>query len=132
MELELENYLESIKDVKYPYEDDSEPDPEKLFNDCGLARHNLWIAQNKFDFFPEFFIYINNIGFSLSEDNIASDPPRILTPRLCADLDPRLLRRILDKKAHWNNAEIGCHIEFEREPDIYNPDTHLLMSFFHL
>ena len=51
---------------------------------------------------------------------------------LNCSLDPRLLRRILDRKAHWNNAEIGCHIEFYREPNYYSPDIHTMLQFLHL
>ena len=32
-------------------------------------------------------------------------------------MDNRLLRRILDRKSHWNNAEIGTHISFRRNPN---------------
>jgi hypothetical protein len=43
-----------------------------------------------------------------------------------------LLSDILNRKAHWNNAEIGCLITFDRRPNVYMPDVHTLMSFFHL
>jgi len=48
-------------------------------------------------------------------------------------LDPRLLKWILEgpKKAHWNNAEIGSHIKFEREPDIYDRALHYCFNFFY-
>ena len=55
-----------------------------------------------------------------------------LTPRLDCALDPRLLRRILDRSSHWNNAEIGCHIEFNRVPNNYQPDLHTALQFLHL
>ena len=51
---------------------------------------------------------------------------------LFCSLDNRLLRRILDKKSHWNNAEIGTHISFKREPNKMDPDVHTMMSFFHI
>ena len=47
-------------------------------------------------------------------------------------MDNKLLRRILDRKAHWNNAEIGTHITFKRYPKNMEPDVHTIMSFFHL
>ena len=47
-------------------------------------------------------------------------------------LDERLLSRILLRKSHWNNAEIGCHIEIDRRPNKYEFDAHTLMQFFHL
>jgi len=47
-------------------------------------------------------------------------------------MDERLLRRILDRKSHWNNAEIGAHINFIRSPNVYEPDLHTILQFFHL
>ena len=35
-------------------------------------------------------------------------------------LDSRHLRGLLERRYHWNNAEIGSHFEFCREPDIYD------------
>jgi len=54
------------------------------------------------------------------------------TPRLACTLDVRLLRRILDRVSHWNNAEIGCHLEFNRVPNEYQPDLHTALQFLHL
>ena len=51
---------------------------------------------------------------------------------LYCNLDLRLLRRILDRKAHWNNAEIGAHINYKRYPNRMEPDVHTCLSFFHL
>ena len=52
--------------------------------------------------------------------------------KLLNELDLKLLRRILDRKAHWNNAEVGSHINFKRYPNKMDPDVHTCMSFFHL
>ena len=48
-------------------------------------------------------------------------------------VDYKLLNRILKgpKFAHWNNAEIGSHIEFSRRPEIYERKLYYSMSFFH-
>jgi UDP-MurNAc hydroxylase len=48
-------------------------------------------------------------------------------------VDPRLLTKILSgpRYAHWNNAEIGCHIMFYRQPDIYDRNAHYCMNYFH-
>lgn len=49
------------------------------------------------------------------------------------NMDPRLLHRILrgPKYAHFNNAQIGSHIGFEKEPDIYERPLYYSMSFLH-
>ena len=48
-------------------------------------------------------------------------------------LDIRLLHRILKgpKHSHWNNAEIGSHIEFDRCPNDFNRGLYHCMNFFH-
>ena len=51
---------------------------------------------------------------------------------LVCKMDNRLLRRILNKKSHWNNAEIGAHINFFRKPDKMEPDIHRALCFLHL
>lgn len=51
---------------------------------------------------------------------------------LVCKMDNRLLRRILDRKSHWNNVEIGAHINFYRKPDKMEPDIHRALCFLHL
>ncbi len=48
-------------------------------------------------------------------------------------LDRKLLKRILSgpRMAHWNVAENGSHIEFERNPNIYERGIYYCMSFFY-
>ena len=48
-------------------------------------------------------------------------------------VDPRLLKWILKgpKFAHWNNAEIGSHIQFYREPNIFERGVYHCMGYFH-
>jgi UDP-MurNAc hydroxylase len=52
---------------------------------------------------------------------------------LLLKLDIRLLYNILKgpKYAHWNNAEIGSHIVFNRKPDIYDRKLFYCLNFFH-
>ena len=51
---------------------------------------------------------------------------------LVCKMDNKLLRRILDKKSHWNNSEIGTHISFFRKPNQMEVDLHTSLAFFHL
>jgi UDP-MurNAc hydroxylase len=48
-------------------------------------------------------------------------------------LDPRLLLRILKgpKYAHWNNAEIGSHLKFERSPNVFERGLYHSYCYFH-
>ena len=49
------------------------------------------------------------------------------------ETDSRLLYWILQgpKKAHWNNAEIGSHIQFKRIPDIYERGLMHCLNYFY-
>ncbi len=47
-------------------------------------------------------------------------------------MDLRLLYNILKRNAHWNNVELGSHMDFYRDPDVYYPDIHVLLSFLHV
>ena len=62
------------------------------------------------------------------EDNINND-----NDFLNLNLDERLLKDILlgPKHAHWNNADIGSHIQFSRNKNIYQKDVHYCLNFFH-
>jgi UDP-MurNAc hydroxylase len=52
---------------------------------------------------------------------------------VCYETDIRLLKRLLmgPKFAHWNNAEIGSHIKFFREPNIFERDIYNSMCYLH-
>ena len=49
-------------------------------------------------------------------------------------LDPRLLKRALTgpHMANWNNIEIGAHLEFDRKPDVFRQDIHILVNALHV
>tara|TARA_B100001123_G_C15321112_1_gene1027924 strand:- start:1523 stop:2773 length:1251 start_codon:yes stop_codon:yes gene_type:complete len=122
-----EKYIKSIKDHKYDYEHDVIPNIEKLTNDIGIAKDKLLERSKKFgiDFKSNVFIEIEGKKISILDGKEKNR-------ELICSMDSRLLRRILDKKSHWNNAEIGTHITFKRSPNKMDPDVHTIMSFFHL
>ena len=52
-------------------------------------------------------------------------------PYVRIGLDYTLLKMILDRKAHWNNAEIGSHLRYFRTPDVYERAIYNLLSYLH-
>lgn len=54
-----------------------------------------------------------------------------LEPFLRITLDYSLLMMILERKAHWNNAEIGSHLRYFRNPNIFHRSIQFFMSYFH-
>lgn len=92
------------------------------------ARGNVGRQQERLGCFPRCVVSVNGFVFHLAEDDacIVED----IENRLDCTLDHLLLQRILNREEHWNNAELGCHIMFDRKGP-YMPDVHTLMSFFH-
>jgi len=124
---EMKKYIHSLKDKKYEYENDNIPEISKLKNEIGLASAKFIERVKKFS------IELNpNIYLKIENENIQIFKGKDANRHLYCDLDLRLLNRILHKKAHWNNAEIGTHINFKRFPNKMDPDVHTCMSFFHL
>jgi UDP-MurNAc hydroxylase len=127
-EKHMESYInDELRDIIYDYENDPDPDLLKLESDIYTARERMASRASKF-----------NISFDMNVSIIVGDKKiKIVNVdeagiNLDCELDVRLLRRILDRKAFFNNADIGCHITFWREPDIYRPDMFTALNFFHL
>jgi hypothetical protein len=103
-----------------------------LFDKLMRAREKLWNEQERRKYFPNINIVINNyfwFNFKNKVCNYASqDIPK---PYLKCSLPPDMLGELLSRKAHWNNLELGCHIMFDRNPNEYMHDVHLLLSYFH-
>ena len=130
--INLEKQAEYIKTVlsklKYPYELDPEVKKEDLDEKINSSIIALNKRQQKYGLTVKSTIFIQTEhGRHMIHHG---DESQMI--KLEFYLDSRLLNRIMEKKSHWNNAEIGCHIEINREPDIYEIDAHTLMQFFHM
>lgn len=122
--VEMRSYIKKIGRRPYDYENDPEPDGVQLITDVFTARMRMGARMGKL-----------GINIRSAVTLCWGDDEAKLTQgegELRCTLDSRLLRRILDRKAHWNNAEIGCHIEFDRRPNVYEPDVHTALQFLHL
>jgi len=123
----MKSYIESLKTIKYEYELDNEPDINKLKKDIEITSEKLIERIKKYSINIK-----SNIFIRLNDSVIPVINGTVSDQKLYCKMDNRLLRRILDRKFHWNNAEIGTHISFERYPNRMEPDAHRVMSFFHL
>jgi len=125
---EVNRYIkEELSLLKYPYEDDIQPDLSLLEEDIILASERMLQRCERINLVPDMNVYI-----SLKENKIKLTSAKESKGDLFCSLDSRLLRRILDRSSHWNNAEIGCHVEFKRSPNYYSPDIHTMLQFLHL
>ena len=123
----MKKYILSLRNIKYDYQLDHEPDMDKILNDISLAKNKLneKISKFKLNIKTNVFLEVNNNLINIIE---GKDKDK----KLFCSMDLRLLRRILDRKADWNNSEIGTHISFKRKPNLMEPDAHTMLSFFHL
>ena len=122
---EMKKYILSLKDKKYEYEMDEMPNISKLKDEINLASSRFIDKVKKFK-----IVLKSNIYLKIKDENIQIIKGSESNMHLYCDLDLRLLKRILHKKAHWNNAEIGTHINFKRIPNKMDVDVHTCMSFF--
>lgn len=56
-------------------------------------------------------------------------PGEMQEPFLKISVDYPLMVRILNRKAHWNNAEIGSHLRYYRQPNEFQRTIHFLLSY---
>ena len=101
------------------------------------ARKRLWEYQKRLDFFMDYDVIISTGKAPYYEFNFAHDAIRetnsefpVSKPFIRMRLDYSYLLMLLTRHAWWENAYIGAHIEFYREPDQYKPEVYSLMSFF--
>lgn len=132
------DYIETMLSHKrYPFESLSAADSQWLRDSLCVARAKLWTYQQRFNVFPDLNFSISlpdgcfHFNWQEAASSFSETQNELREPYLATSVDPRLLGQILRMEDHWNNAEIGCHIDFVRVPDIYLPDVHVLMSFFH-
>ena len=116
----MRQYIETLT-IQYPHEADPAPDKARLKEDLAKAAGRMGERMARHGIRSGFAVTVNGAKVHEGSDGL-----------LACTLDPRLLRRILDRQAHWNNAEIGCHIEFDRQPNRYEPDLHTALQFLHL
>ena len=125
----VEEYIrQDLTGLTYPYERDPKPDFDLLDKDVQRAAELMRQRAQQWGLETSFSVRVR----AGAEWNIVQREDRAAQRILVCDLDPRLLRRILDRKANWNSAEIGCHIKFDRKPNIYEPDLHTMLQLFHL
>jgi len=124
---QMKQYIQSLKDKKYEYENDQMPDISELKDNINLASTRFKDRVKRFNIELK-----SNVYLKIKNEDVQIVKGKDVNRNLYCDLDLRLLNRILHKKAHWNNAEIGTHINFKRIPNKMDTDVHTCMSFFHL
>ncbi len=131
---EMKRYIEEdLSKIKYPHQLESVPNQEQLIADIEKAAKGMKERMERFGLSSSFSVVLDVFSkrykiyptFKYLQTEEEED-------KLECKLDERLLRNILDRKSHWNNAEIGAHISFNRSPNKYEPDLHTGLQFFHI
>lgn len=126
--VKMKDYIESsLSKIDYPYEKDENPNLCTLQKDLEKSIELLKLRIKKINLKPDM-----TVSIFLNKKEIFVCMPESPKGKLECRLDSRLLKRILHKDSHWNNAEIGCHIDFNRSPNYYSPDIHTMLQFLHL
>ncbi|PIR89063.1 MAG: hypothetical protein COU07_03160 [Candidatus Harrisonbacteria bacterium CG10_big_fil_rev_8_21_14_0_10_40_38] len=132
-----DRYIEEvISKERYPFEDDCLKDSSWFHEILPFARAHLWNAQQRYRYFPDLCLYLSvrDEYFVIDwekEEGFFIKRNEFREPFITYSLPLTLLQRIMTRQAHWNNAELGCHVDFIRQPNKYLPDMHALISFFH-
>ncbi len=132
---EMKQYIEeTLSKIKYPYQLERTPNKDLLLTDIEKAAQGMKERMEKFGISSKFTVVLNVFAerYSIYPKFKHLRIGEEVGDKLECGLDERLLRNILDRKSHWNNAEIGAHISFNRSPNIYQPDLHTGLQFFHI
>ena len=132
---EMKRYIEEdLSKIKYPHQLELTPNKKMLVVDIEKAAQSMKERMVRFGISSTFRVILNvfaeryqiyPVFKHLRSDEEVGD-------KLECKLDERLLRNIIDKKSHWNNAEIGGHVSINRSPNKYEPDLHTGLQFFHI
>ena len=139
---ERQNYIENIlKDVSFDYESDPQPSLDEMLELLDPSFNRFLSKRKSIGFSSSTIVIIDlcqnkRVQFSCSSEHFdifdVSEPyPDVSFVKYT--LDPRLLFKILQgpRFAHWNNAEIGSHISFMRNPNTFERGLYYSMNFFH-
>lgn len=128
--------LARFDDVKYPYEYAERTTEDAIVSKLSVAHRS---ANTRITNKPSGWLCFK--GQNTRFMCVHSDEPGNvelldvvdgLEPREEIYIDERLLDGLLERKYHWNNAEIGSHFEFGRFPEQYDRRVYNLLNFLHV
>ncbi|MFD1588305.1 MBL fold metallo-hydrolase [Halorientalis brevis] len=141
-EQEKAEYIETVlADRDFTFESDPMPDRETFRELIPEAYEHFEVKRQDLGYESETTVYLQLVDdefakISMQGDGfefVGVDEYESAEEYVRMDIDPRLLVRILQgpRYAHFNNAQIGSHIMFHKDPDVYERPLYYAMSFFH-
>ncbi len=137
------NYLterkRKLSKIKYVYDDTKKPTHIEIEDlliksfDRVSFRQKLFNLRSNTQLSIKYFNKFFNIDFSKEDAKFSIENKKPKKNYLSISCDERLLKRILlgPKYAHWNNASLGSHISFDREPNKFDRNVHGLLNYLH-
>lgn len=133
--IEREIYIDEVLSKKRFLYEEMEWEEINLEERLKVAHDKMRRYQEEYGYHSDWSVYIDTgreplyrvpfDGSELSTAKRGEERP----PFVRITLDYSLLRMILDRKAHWNNAEIGSHLTFFRDPERYEVGVFRFLSF---
>ena len=130
----MKSYIEKdLSSMIYPYEKEKEPSLSILINNIEKASNGMLSRMQKFGIKSDYKVILDiyNEKYQIYP-TFKKYISKNMHKTLVCGMDPRLLSRIVNRISHWNNAEVGAHINYIRTPDIYQPDLHTGLQFLHI
>ena len=139
---EKNEYIKNVLSNKeLDYETDQEPADDELISLIEKSYQRFERKRKELRFSTETIVIIklsnekyvtiscNGNGWKVMNEKEMKDVQKFIK----MSLDRKLLKRILlgPARAHWNVAENGSHIIFERNPDVYERGIYYCLSFFY-
>ncbi|MDF2178307.1 MBL fold metallo-hydrolase [Aliiglaciecola sp. CAU 1673] len=138
----FDEFMNRISTLPYDYENNLDVDEDVLDENMALAYERFLKMANGIGFTTQ-----TRVMFSFGQDeeyvfSMTESPQKLPVkdikplekePFVRIALDVRLLDLLLKgpRYAHWNNAEIGSHLHFERVPDVFERGLYHCLYFFH-
>lgn len=120
-------WAKHVEKAAYTYDHLEEIDGAKLTRLFISALNRMEKKQKELNCYPDWECSVNGFHFSFAKGGLGGSPNKIYF-----EVPKKLLGAILERKIHWNNAEVGCHMEIKRNPNTYDPDIHLLLCSLHV
>lgn len=139
---ELSNYTnEVLSEKKLTYAEDPMPSRTEIEELIPGAYESMEKTRSDLGFKTDTDVYLKlpeegNVKISMKGSGfeyVREGTPSPESGYVQFSVDFRLLKKLLQgpPNAHWNNAEIGSHIRYERQPKKFERGIYYCMNFFH-
>lgn len=138
----LQNYITNeLSGWTYPHESAEEPTVDELKQYIPDAYERMEETRQQVGFESDMDVVVDLTDGQCAKVSMKGEGFEFMTtkeatqtePYVKFDVDSRLLNQILQgpQYAHWNNASIGSHITYDRQPNTFERGTYYCMNFFH-